>query len=122
MKPYIQRFQSSKEYFFREGCFINELSNHPEDPELSIARARVESGVTTQWHQLRETIERYLILEGNGIVEIADHPAQHVSPGDVVTIPANTRQRITNTSAQDLVFLALCTPRFKPDNYQTDLT
>lgn len=122
MKPSIQHFQASKEYFFREGCFINELFNYPEDPELSIARARVESGVATQWHQLRETTERYIILEGNGVVEIGEQPAQHVSPGDVVTIPANTRQRITNISTKDLVFLALCTPRFIADNYQTNLT
>lgn len=122
MKPHIQRFQNSSEYFFKEGCFINELSNLPEDPELSIAQARVESGVTTQWHQLRETTKRYVIMEGSGIVEIGDHPPQNVTPGDVVYIPPNTRQRITNTGSQDLIFLALCTPRFEADNYQIDLT
>ena len=122
MKPHIQRFQSNNEYYFVEGCYINELSNQSEDPELSIAQARVEPGVTTQWHQLRETTERYVILEGNGAVEIGDHVPQTVNPGDVVIIPPNTRQRITNTSSKDLIFLALCTPRFEAENYQSDLT
>jgi mannose-6-phosphate isomerase-like protein (cupin superfamily) len=119
MKPHINRFQANKEYFFVEGCYINELSNQPEDPELSIAQARVEPGVTTQWHKLKDTIERYVILEGNASVEIGDHAAQKVNPRDVVIIPANTRQRITNTGTKDLIFLALCTPRFEADNYQS---
>ena len=122
MKPHIQRFQSNNEYYFVEGCYINELSNQSEDPELSIAQARVEPGVTTQWHQLRETTERYVILEGSGAVEIGDHVPQTVKPGDVVIIPPNTRQRITNISSKDLIFLALCTPRFEVENYQSDLT
>jgi len=119
MKPQIKRFLTNNEYFFVEGCYINELSNHLEDSELSIARARVEPGVTTQWHHLKETTERYFILEGNGSVEIGDQAAQKVNPGDVVIIPANTRQRITNTGSKDLIFLALCTPRFEADNYQS---
>ena len=118
MKPQIKRFQTSNEYFFVEGCYINELSNHPEDSDLSIARARVEPGVTTQWHHLKETTERYVILEGKGVVEIGDLAPQTVHMGDVVIIPAYTRQRITNISNRDLVFLALCTPRFATDNYQ----
>lgn len=122
MKSHIKHFQANNEYFFVEGCYINELSNQPQDPELSIAQARVESGVTTQWHQLRETTERYVILEGNGAVEIGDQAPQTVNPGDVVIIPPNTRQRITNTSSKDLIFLALCTPRFETENYQADLT
>ncbi|MAL49337.1 MULTISPECIES: cupin domain-containing protein [unclassified Methylophaga] len=119
MKPQIKRFQTNNEYFFVEGCYINELSNHLEDSELSIARARVEPGVTTQWHQLKETTERYVILEGKGVVEIGDMAPQNVQMGDVVIIPACTRQRITNICNEDLVFLALCTPRFETDNYQS---
>jgi galactitol-specific phosphotransferase system IIB component len=46
MKQKIQRYQDSKEYFFMEGCHINELSNQTDDPDVSIARARVEPGVT----------------------------------------------------------------------------
>lgn len=122
MKSKIQHYQAGQEYFFIEGCFINELSNNLEDPELSVARARVEPGVTTQWHYLVNTTERYVILEGSGVVEIGNLLPQEVNIGDVVIIPRNTRQRISNTGANDLVFLALCTPRFKAENYKADLT
>ncbi len=117
MKPYIKRFSAKKEYFFVEGCYINELANSAQDPTVSIARARVECNITTHWHQLSATTERYVILEGQGDVEVGDLPAQTVSTGDVVIIPPDTRQRITNTGNSDLVFLAICTPRFETENY-----
>jgi len=60
----------SCEYFFAEGCFITELSNTPDDPVLSIVRARVEPGKTTKWHCLRGVTELYVILEGIGSVEV----------------------------------------------------
>ncbi|MES1263705.1 MAG: cupin domain-containing protein, partial [Peristeroidobacter soli] len=78
----------------------------------------VEPGVTTRWHRLAGTIERYVILEGRGRVEVGSLEAREVGPGDVVLIPAMCRQRITNTGAADLVFLAICTPRFEQANYQ----
>jgi mannose-6-phosphate isomerase-like protein (cupin superfamily) len=107
-----------KEFFTSEGCFIVELSNTPEDPDLSIARARVEPGVATRWHRLRDTVERYLILEGSGRVEVGERPPREVVPGQVVLIPAACRQRITNTGKVDLIFLAICTPRFRPEAYE----
>ena len=106
------------EYFFEvEGCYITEISNSEDDPELSIAKARVPQGVTTAWHRLSNTTERYYILEGVGRVEVGERSPYEVSAGDVVIIPAMERQRITNIGESDLVFLALCTPRFELSNY-----
>ena len=105
------------EYFFEEGCFILELLNDPAEPDLSIARARVPAGTATRWHRLQETRERYLILQGNGRVEVGDDAPRNVGVGDVVNIPPMTRQRISNTDTQDLIFLAICSPRFQRQNY-----
>lgn len=101
-----------------EGCHIIELSNTSDDPEASIARARLEPGLTTRWHRLSGTTERYVILEGRGRVEVGDLPPQEVGPLDVVRIPADCPQRITNIGAADLIFLAVCTPRFQPEAYR----
>ena len=106
------------EFLTDEGCFITELSNIPEDAEASIARARVVPGMTTRWHRLKGTAERYVILSGAGRVEVGELPAQEVAPNDVVLIPAGCRQRITCTSGEALVFLAICTPRFRPEAYE----
>jgi mannose-6-phosphate isomerase-like protein (cupin superfamily) len=115
--PQIQH-PTATEYFFAEGCFITEWWNTPADPDVSVARARVESGVTTRWHRLRGVTERYLILEGRGRVEIGELPAEDVGPGAVVLIPPGTRQRLTHTGEADLIFLAVCTPRFTRTVYQ----
>ena len=109
---------TATEYFFAEGCFITEWWNTSADEAVSVARARVEPGVTTRWHRLSGITERYLILEGRGRVEVGDWPPEDVGPGAVVSIPPGTRQRITNTGGVDLIFLALCTPRFTLANYK----
>ena len=119
MKTCLKKFDIEDEYFFPEGCFITELSNTADDPELSIARARVEPGVTTRWHHLEGITERYVILEGHGEVEI-DGDMQLLTKGDVVIFPSGERQRISNTGDTDLVFLAICTPRFTEQAYHAD--
>ncbi len=120
MRATIRSAAPGDEYATSERVHILELSNHADDPGMSIARARVAPGVTTRWHHLVGTAERYVILEGTGRVEVADLPPHDVVAGDVVLIPPMARQRITNTGVGDLVFLALCTPRFRFDDYRED--
>ncbi len=118
MKEAIKRQDQNKEFYTQEGCYITELSNTPDDPDVSIARARVEPGVTTAWHRLTNTAERYYIIQGLGRVEVGQLPPQDITTGDVVLIPPLCRQRITNTGSDDLIFLAICTPRFSNDAYE----
>lgn len=118
MKEAIRQLNLGDEFYTPEGCYITELSNSPDDPEASIARARVEPGVTTRWHRLTGTAERYVILEGNGRMEVGNLPPQEVNAGDVVLIPPMCRQRITNIGSVDLIFLCICTPRFLNDVYE----
>ena len=118
MPAIIKHFDSGREYFFPEGCFINEFSNSADDAALSIARARVPAGGTTRWHRLHGVTERYVVLEGRGRVELDGLPPRLVGAGDVVIIPPLCRQRIANVGDGDLAFLALCTPRFTPACYE----
>ena len=106
------------EFYISEGCFITEWLNTPDDPAVSIARARVPPGVTTRWHRLTGITERYVILEGAGRVYVGTNPPQDVGPGDVVRIAPACPQRIANTATGELVFLAVCTPRFVPQAYE----
>jgi mannose-6-phosphate isomerase-like protein (cupin superfamily) len=114
----IKSCDRDSEYYFEEGCFITELLNDDRDPQVSIARARVAPGETTRWHRLQGTSERYVILEGRGEVEVDGLPRTAVGNGDVVLIPAGAAQRISNTGDSDLLFLAICAPRFKPEVYE----
>lgn len=109
-----------EEYLFAaEGCYITELSNIADDPDVSIAQARVEPNVSTTWHRLKGVTERYCIISGKGVVEIGENMPKTVGAGDVVIIPPMTRQRICNTGKTDLIFLAICSPRFTPACYET---
>ena len=115
----IRHTDPGAEFATAERCHIIELSNSDADPDCSIARARVPVGVTTRWHRLEGIAERYVILEGTGRVEIGD-AAEDVGPGDVALIPPRCRQRIANAGPTDLVFLAICTPRFRAEAYVDD--
>lgn len=118
MKPQVRTYTGEQEYYTDEGCYIIETANIVDDPEVSIARARVEPGVTTRWHRLTGITERYVILEGQGLVELGGSLRQQVGPGDTVIIPPLCAQRIRNTGVVDLIFLAICSPRFVPSAYE----
>jgi len=118
MNPQIRLYTPSRVYYTEEHCHINELSNSASDEAVSIALARVAPGVTTRWHLLTGITERYVIQQGQGSVEVGELPAQSLGPHDVVLIPPGCRQRITNTGTEDLIFLAICSPRFLPGAYQ----
>lgn len=106
------------EFYIHEGCFVNELSNIDADPEASIARVRVPARATTKWHRLVRTTKRYVLLSGTGRMEVGNLAPQIVAPGDVVLIPPDCRQRIANLGDEDLIFLAICTPRFRSEAYE----
>ena len=117
MRPEVRKKESATEYWTEERCYISEIANDAGDESVSIARARVEPGVTTAWHELTGITERYIITSGIGCVEIGELEPTDVSAGDVVRIPAGTPQRITNTGDTDLVFYAVCSPRFQSRFY-----
>lgn len=118
MEARIVAWDPGREHDTAELCAINELSNDAGDPSVSIARACVRRGVTTRWHRVRDIAERYVVLEGRGTVEVEGLATAGVGPGDVVRIPPGARQRIHNDGEGDLVFLAICTPRFVPEAYE----
>jgi len=87
MQAVIRHVRESEEFMTPEGCWVLESWNNETDSALSIARARIEPGVTTKLHRVRGLIERYLIVAGSGLVTIGDVRAETVGPGDVVVIP-----------------------------------
>ena len=108
--------KSKPEAWTGERCFITELVNDAAWPAFSLARCRVEPGVTTELHAL-SVLEFYIIEKGHGRMRIGDAPPFDVAAGDTVRIPQQAAQCVINTGTEDLVFLCLCTPRFLPDCY-----
>lgn len=108
--------KSKPEVLTPERCFIGEMINDDAWPEFSLARCRVEPGVTTQLHRLA-VLEFYVVEQGIGRMRIGDDPPFDVGPGDTVRIPRHAPQSIANIGDSDLVFLCLCSPRFSQDCY-----
>lgn len=117
MRPEVKKSETVNEFETEERCYIAEIANDSGDELVSIARARVRPGVTTAWHKLKGVTERYIIVTGQGLVEINNLEPIDVSEGDVVRIPADTPQRIKNTGEIDLIFYAVCSPRFQISCY-----
>jgi mannose-6-phosphate isomerase-like protein (cupin superfamily) len=108
--------KAKPEVWTSERCFIAEIVNDEHWPEFSLARCRVEPGVTTALHAL-SVHEFYVVEDGTGLMYVGDAPPFPVAAGDTVTISQHVSQRIRNTGSDDLVFLCVCTPRFSPDCY-----
>ena len=96
-----------------ERCRITELLNDPACPEVSLALARVGPGVTTRLHSLTGIAERYVIVRGEGVVEVGGRRAP-VQVGDRVLIAPGVPQRIRNTGSGDLVTLFWASEIFDP--------
>ena len=108
--------KAKPELWTSERCYITELINDADWPEVSLARCRVEPGVTTQLHEL-SVHEVYVIEGGYGRMFVGDSAPYAIGPGDTVSISKHTPQRVQNTGDGDLVFLCVCTPRFSPKCY-----
>jgi mannose-6-phosphate isomerase-like protein (cupin superfamily) len=117
MESLILRYAPSREFLTPERCYITELANTDSDETCSIALARVLPEVTTQLHAIEAGVERYVIVDGEGMVEVDGAAPERVKRFDVVQIPAGVSQRITNAGRGDLILLCICTPRFKPSRY-----
>jgi len=119
MKPKIVKAKSLRENLTLEQCFI---CKNWSSKNISIARARVKSGVTTKAHHLVGVDEIYLIIKGQGKVKIGKLEPTEVKAGDTVFIPAGVSQQITNISKSDLVFYCICTPKFTAKCYCNEET
>ena len=110
--------RADEELWTSERCFIREQLNDPAVAEVSLARTRVEPGMTTELHRLAVK-EWYVISHGVGLMEVGDQSPFEIGPGDVVVIPENTSQRVSNAGNEDLVFQCICIPRFTPECYES---
>jgi mannose-6-phosphate isomerase-like protein (cupin superfamily) len=109
---------SQREFATSERCHIIEYLNRDSLPSVSVARARVEPGVTTALHRV-DADEWYLILSGEGTARVGGCADQPVGPGDTVHIPRGCAQQIANTGHEDLLFFCVCVPRFTPAAYES---
>jgi mannose-6-phosphate isomerase-like protein (cupin superfamily) len=82
--------------------------------DYSIAHFTVRTGATLDTLIMKNP-ETYYVLEGEGILYVEDVPFE-LSKGQLVLVPANTKQYIENTGDADLEFLSINQPAWEPHN------
>ena len=117
---FIRNLNECKEIIAIDGTILRELINPLYDgTELhlrySIAHAKVSPGNASFPHRLTKASEVYYFLKGTGVMYIDDEK-QKVGPGSLVYIPPNAIQYLENTGDQDLVFLCIVDPYWRPED------
>lgn len=113
----IKKLKNCKEIIAGDGCILRELINaNASDVTFgySLAHAYVKAGLKTLPHKLK-TCELYYILAGRGIMHIGNE-TKEIEQYDAVYIPPNAVQWIENTGSEDLVFICIVDPAWKPSN------
>lgn len=113
----IKSLQHCPEFTARDKTVLRELF-HPDKANVkcrySLAHAVVKPKKSSTSHALKTT-EVYYILEGEGMMRIGDESAK-VCAGDMIYIPPNAKQFITNSGNSDLKFLCIVDPAWKPED------
>jgi mannose-6-phosphate isomerase-like protein (cupin superfamily) len=113
----IKNLKDYPEFIAEDKTVLRELL-HPDKMEVecrySLAHAIVKPKISSTPHALKTT-EVYYILEGEGSMHIGDESAQ-VRAGDMLYIPPNAKQFITNSGATDLKFLCIVDPAWRPED------
>jgi mannose-6-phosphate isomerase-like protein (cupin superfamily) len=94
----------------KDGSTIREL-HHTQ--RQSLAEAALEPGQSTQRHFHRQSEEIYVVLDGEGDLEI-DGETRRVGPGDAALIPPGAWHEIRAVSA--LRFLCCCAPPYSHED------
>ncbi|MDI9624693.1 MAG: cupin domain-containing protein [Methanothermobacter sp.] len=101
-----------------DGTLLCELL-HPQHESLkmnfSLAHAILKPGEASLPHRLKESMEVYYILEGEGIMHIDDE-TKKVRMGDAIYIPAKAVQYIENSGDSMLSFLCVVSPPWRRKN------
>ena len=115
----IRRLYDRKLITALDDTQVREILNPEHDTEklflnYSLAHAMLKPGEKSLPHKFHTASEVYYILRGSGIMHINKETAE-VFPGDTVHIPPQAVQWIENHGDENLEFLCIVDPAWKPD-------
>ena len=94
----------------QDGTLIAEIEINKE---YSLAYGELQGKESSKPHTMTMK-ELYYILEGKGIITV-NNTEHSIVKGDVVIIPENAVQKMTNTGKKKLKFLMIVNPPYDPE-------
>lgn len=115
----VRRLDTRKLITALDDTQVREILNPEHDDEqlflnYSLAHAMLKPGSKSLPHKFHTASEVYYILRGRGIIHINDETAE-VFPDDTIHIPPQAVQWIENHGLENLEFLCIVDPAWKPD-------
>jgi len=113
----VKNLEDCKESITVDKTLLREVlhrKNDGIDLRYSLAHARLGAGCASLPHRLRTT-EVYYVVKGRGIMHI-DQESQEVREGSAVYIPPNAVQHIENVGNDELEFLCIVDPAWRPED------
>jgi mannose-6-phosphate isomerase-like protein (cupin superfamily) len=107
---------------YRFPTHVNDLVMDRAEAETSeVFIVVLEPGEAPPLHVHHDTEQIFYVMEGNGLLQIGDHPERYpVKPGDVVRIPPHTYHRIFCDGDKPLRYLSVdCFVGGKPKDEPT---
>lgn len=103
-----------------DGTILRELLNPLRDGTdlklgYSIAHASIPVGEASFPHRLTKASEVYYFLQGAGVMHI-DGETHKVQSGSLVYVPSNATQHVENTGEEDITFLCIVDPYWRPED------
>jgi mannose-6-phosphate isomerase-like protein (cupin superfamily) len=113
---FIKKISECPEFEAADMTILRELL-HPVNDGIdigySLASARLPLGEASLPHKLSGS-ELYYIISGKGRLYVNDESSE-LNPGDSALVPPNAEQFIENIGAEELVFLCIVEPYWRPE-------
>ena len=113
----IRSLGTAEPFTTADGSTIRSLLDRSNAPvaNQSLAEARIAAGTATHRHYHRASEEFYVLLEGEGRMEI-DGVSATVSAGDAILIPAGSWHQIIADAGSEIRMLVCCSPPYSHED------
>jgi len=113
----IKRLKDCREITAGDRTRLRELLHPDRDAtgmRYSLACAWLAPGERSLAHRLK-TAEVYYLVRGSGVMHAGEESAE-VTAGDAVYIPRGTVQWLENTGKEEIEFLCIVDPAWRPED------
>jgi len=115
----IKKLKDCKEITAGDRTRLRELLHPDRDAaeiSYSLAVAWLNPGERSEAHRLK-TAEVYYVVRGSGVMHVGEE-ATEVMAGDAVYIPPDSVQWLENTGTEEIEFLCIVDPAWRPEDEQ----